>query len=600
MRNRPRRRRGPGHRRFPRILFGLAVLGGLAWLAGWLIDGVVFGGDEVARGVSLAGRDVGGMSKADARRAVEELAVTASGIVVTVNADDQSVTAHASEIGLGVDVEATVERVLDAGGGTNPIDWLRGVLGGSDDVEPVWAVDGARAAAAVADLAPVAPGGAPPLDVVDGLVVVINEGPNLAVDLDALSARLVAAATLKAPVEVEASLVEVDPSTHAGRAAELAELANVVSEAGITVTLGDQRARLDKGDLRPLFRLVKSGDDLSLALDPVSTTELLSASFPTVEQSGTDATFVVGFGQVAIEGGEPDIRCCDPETVTRLQRALVDGESDVAVASLETPRERGREWAESLGISEMVSSFTTNFPAGQPRVRNIERIAELTRGVIIPAGETFSVNEFVGRRTIENGFVNAPVIENGVFAEDVGGGVSQFATTLFNAAFFAGLDFGEYQSHSIYIQRYPYGREATLSFPHPDLQIENHTPHAILIWPTTTATSVTVELYSTSYAPGTQTNQTQETQGTVCTKVRTERTRTYPDGHTEVDHVTALYRPEGLRCDGTATVTTAAPPSTAPPPVTVPPTAPPSTAPPPTAPPATAPPVTESTTLPGV
>ena len=54
--------------------------------------------------------------------------------------------------------------------------------------------------------------------------------------------------------------------------------------------------------------------------------------------------------------------------------------------------------------------------------------------------------------------------------EAVGGGISQFATTLFNAAFFAGLDIPEYQSHSIYITRYPYGREATLSYPAPDLE----------------------------------------------------------------------------------------------------------------------------------
>ena len=49
-------------------------------------------------------------------------------------------------------------------------------------------------------------------------------------------------------------------------------------------------------------------------------------------------------------------------------------------------------------------------------------------------------------------------IEDGEFVEDVGGGVTQFATTLFNAAGSPGLEFGEYQSHSLYISRYPKGR----------------------------------------------------------------------------------------------------------------------------------------------
>ena len=80
-------------------------------------------------------------------------------------------------------------------------------------------------------------------------------------------------------------------------------------------------------------------------------------------------------------------------------------------------------------------------------------------------------------------------IENGVLVDTVGGGISQFATTTFNAAFFGGLDLVEYQSHSIYISRYPYGREATLSFPKPDLVIGNNTPYGVLIWPTYTGTS---------------------------------------------------------------------------------------------------------------
>ena len=140
------------------------------------------------------------------------------------------------------------------------------------------------------------------------------------------------------------------------------------------------------------------------------------------------------------------------------------------------------------------------------------------------------------------------VIQDGVFEASVGGGISQFATTLFNAAFFGGLDFDEYQSHSIYIPRYPYGREATLSFPKPDLVIKNTTPYGVLIWPTYTGSSITVTLYSTRYATGEQTGQSTSPAG-ACRRVTTERTRTYVDGHTEVDSVFATYRPaEGVDC----------------------------------------------------
>ncbi len=114
-----------------------------------------------------------------------------------------------------------------------------------------------------------------------------------------------------------------------------------------------------------------------------------------------------------------------------------------------------------------------------------------------------------------------------------------------------------YQSHSIYIDRYPYGREATVSFPAPDLEIINNTPYGVLLWPTTTADSITVRLYSTATVVGEQTGQTRTRVGSACTRVTTERTRTWvDDGRTETDSVIALYRPEGTACDGSSTVPT--------------------------------------------
>jgi vancomycin resistance protein YoaR len=163
------------------------------------------------------------------------------------------------------------------------------------------------------------------------------------------------------------------------------------------------------------------------------------------------------------------------------------------------------------------------------------------------------------------------VIQEGLFAEDFGGGVSQFATTLFNAAFLAGLEFPEYQSHSIYLTRYPYGREATLNYPHPDLKIRNSTPHGVLIWPTYSSSGITVTLYSTKYWKTSQTGQTKSPSG-VCTRVRTERTRVrLSDNVTKKDAVFATYRPEeGVNCNGTrtGTTTTVAPSTTAKKPVT--------------------------------
>ncbi|MDH4309799.1 MAG: VanW family protein, partial [Acidimicrobiia bacterium] len=116
-----------------------------------------------------------------------------------------------------------------------------------------------------------------------------------------------------------------------------------------------------------------------------------------------------------------------------------------------------------------------------------------------------------------------------------------------------GLDLDEYQSHSIYISRYPYGREATLSFPKPDLVITNSTLYPVLLWPTYTDTSITVSIYSTRHIEVEETGQDQRPFNR-CTDVETFRARTYPDGTTLEDSVVARYRPgEGLDCNGNPT-----------------------------------------------
>ena len=102
-------------------------------------------------------------------------------------------------------------------------------------------------------------------------------------------------------------------------------------------------------------------------------------------------------------------------------------------------------------------------------------------------------------------------------------------TATFNRRYI-GLDFEAYQSHSIYISRYPYGREATLSFPAPDLVVTNPTPYAVLVWTSYDDTSITVELYSTAYFAVEQAGQTTYRWGKACRRVNTYRNRTAPDG----------------------------------------------------------------------
>ena len=94
-------------------------------------------------------------------------------------------------------------------------------------------------------------------------------------------------------------------------------------------------------------------------------------------------------------------------------------------------------------------------------------------GTIIKPGQVFSYNAEVGPRTVERGFREGQMIFGGVLIPSIGGGVCQTATTVFNAAFEAGLPIKERTNHSFYISHYPMGRDATVSWGGPDLVFKN-------------------------------------------------------------------------------------------------------------------------------
>jgi vancomycin resistance protein YoaR len=233
---------------------------------------------------------------------------------------------------------------------------------------------------------------------------------------------------------------------------------------------------------------------LVFALDPARVAQLARELDARVATPAVDAELVVEGDRVRVAPGRPG-RGLDREALARELRTLPA--TLVLPVRTTPPRVTTAELA-GLGIRERVSGFTTEYAPGEPRVVNIRRAAELLDGTIVPAGGTFSLNSALGERTTERGFVPAPQISGGRLTDSVGGGISQVATTLYNAAFFAGLELVEHQPHSFYIDRYPAGREATISWGGPELVFRNDWPAALLVKVEATETSVTVRFFSSA------------------------------------------------------------------------------------------------------
>jgi len=157
------------------------------------------------------------------------------------------------------------------------------------------------------------------------------------------------------------------------------------------------------------------------------------------------------------------------------------------------------EMAGGLGIKEVIGTFTTFFPYAEYRIINIQRAARWMDGVIIRPGEVFSYNKVVGERTEARGFVPGIMIDQGVFKKDWGGGVSQVATTTWNAAWFSGLELVQHKPHSFYISRYPAGRESTVAWPSVDVKFRNNSGNPIFVDTSFTNRSVTVTIYGSKF-----------------------------------------------------------------------------------------------------
>lgn len=524
----------------------------------WALD-TSMSADQVVRNAELGGTPIGGLNATELAPVVATTAQVINSAGVEISTPAGPLVTSAAEVGLVVDQPATVAGAMEfeaqASWWRRPFDWIKSFLG-AREIPVVVTLDDAKLTAVIAQRDPTER-----VEPVEPTLALDDDGHLRAVKgvnghgLDPLTVRsaLVEAAEKgTTPLRAVVADAVLHPRFDRRDAETLARKADALTERALAVSAGETEATVTPAMLRRWAGSAPTDSGLVLDLDEAKVLEDLEKLLPDVGKAPVDAGFKVVGGSPVIIPGADGTECCSPASAELILQALtaVDNPARSVDLPLRVAKpNRSVEDARAMGIVEEVGTFTTSHPANQPRVANIHRIADLVQGTIIEPGKRLSINTLVGKRTTDAGFVPAGVIYEGAFTEDVGGGVSQFATTLFNAAFFAGLDIPEYQSHSIWLPRYPRGREATLSYPKPDLVIENTTPHAVLIWSTYDATSITVKLYSTRTVVGEQTGQSEGPVG-ACTRVTTERTRRWlADDRTKVDRFRATYRPEeGVAC----------------------------------------------------
>ena len=453
--------------------------------------------DRVLGGVEVAGMALGNMSEREALHTIADLGTRLTAQPIHAHAGTTDLTLDPSAIGYHVDAAATVRNARRRGRATNPLDTLSGTILRrirADRVRLVVRYDRTRLAAVIDSWV-----GATGNGLVDGglrfdngQVAEIRPRRGIGIDRTEAERRVIATMSVGSTEIGRLRLGRTAPAITLAQVNAAARRARRLLAAPVVVTSGATQITLTPAQVAATLRTHIQGRRLELSVDDATLRAAIGAQLAAIETAPKDATFAITGTSVSV------VPAVEGRTVSiaALGRAIESGEHAIVARTAVTPPARTTEWAQRQNITELVASYTTNHPCCAPRVTNIHRAADTINGTIVEAGGTFSLNDTLGPRTTEKGYVLAPGIgANLEFEDSVGGGVSQLSTTLYNATFFGCFQDVTHTVHALYISRYPMGREATLNYPSIDNKFRNDSRSGILIRTSYNDTSVTVSFF---------------------------------------------------------------------------------------------------------
>ena len=502
-----------------RLLLGFlialgSIVGGALFLFG--IDRVTNGG-EVLGDVTVNGVELGGLDEFEALERVrameQELAATPIPVVVA----GRVFSLDPTTVGFEIDEHAIVDAALDNGRSGSVFvqaGWWLGHFGNADaEIATPYTYDATALEAAILDWQmngisdPAHPGD---VSVDNGSIVYSYPRSGTGIEMDRAIATVDAVLTdrsrsaIELPTrQIQAVLGEADIDAVVDRIATI--LAGPVTLQATELGREINIPRSVLADALVVQRLDDTEDGVpkfEMKFDDGTVLNYIAAFAPYLETDPSDAELVIDEVEDVVSV-IPSVPVQEPDPAGLVEAAWTAVSVDNRVA--EIPYHAGREAdlstadVEAFGVKELISEFTTHHSCCQARVTNIQQIADDVDGAWVMPGEVFSLNAHVGKRRVENGYVCAGALLRGEIVDEgeicIGGGTSQFTTTMYNAIFFSGVEDVFHFKHTAWFSRYPEGREATLGFPNPDLVFRNNTDSVIVIETSHTDTSITVKFY---------------------------------------------------------------------------------------------------------
>jgi vancomycin resistance protein YoaR len=481
------------------------VLLALALAAAAIVLGLVFAGSptKIADGVRVDGIDVGGLEATAARRLLEGKSAGLAQRPVVFTAGGQRFPIRPAALGVELNWKAAIDAAQRQGDGFGP--WrgfkrLDVTFFGADVTPPTSVLKGSLQyeLGQIADRVDRAPRDA---SIVrrGTSIVVVPARPGYVLDRAAAARTLVRAlSSLDRPTgPVSLPLRTRQPRVRAAALTRAAAQARIALSAPVKLMLGNTRWLVPPRRLAQLIEL-PSGGRRTLRIGGSAADDWLQRLGKRVAKPAKDATFAVTGKRVHVVPATPGLQLDALASTDALLKAALRPRLRIArLAVTEAPAKLTTKQAQAMGIRDVVSSYTTIYGGIANRIHNVQLVAHLVDDKLIAPDATFSFNGTTGERNAAKGFLVAPVIVNGELTNGLGGGVCQVSTTVFNAAFEAGLKITERTNHALYISHYPQGRDATVDYPSTDLKFVNDTGHWLLLRTFVGSSSLTVNLYGT-------------------------------------------------------------------------------------------------------
>jgi vancomycin resistance protein YoaR len=472
-----------------------------------LVDSAVYY-NKVHAGVSVNGIDLGGQTKTEAIASLSSVVDKAQNSPITLTSGDKTWTLLPSDVGATMDVEGAVKAAMEVSRKSNFIAdigtrWK--LFFSKKDLPLTGSVDGAKMQTFVAGIAKeldVAPVNAA-LSIENGQIKVIDSVEGKVVDQAGLAKQLQALLVTLHSTSVEVPIAVKEPDVKAEDNAQAQKQAETMISGPVTIVNGSDSWTITAGQIASYMGFTSQNENgvstLVPEMDVTKLQPLLTQIAPSVATDPVDATFQSDGTKAWVVPGKNGEQLDQDATAQAITAAtLKTGDRTVQVVTKEKEPNLTTQKATDMGIKDVLGTYTTTYNCPTPRQINVKLCTKYATDVMLAPGQEYNFDQQIGPRTAARGWQLAPGIVGPNQLEDVlGGGICQVSTTMFNAAGNAGLDITERHNHSLYINHYPKGRDATVTGGGKNLRFKNDTDHYIWVRGSSTGVTTTITIYGT-------------------------------------------------------------------------------------------------------